>query len=69
MRDMRKLLMYVSKQITVTNILWLVCIAIIVWMGISYLEVVTHNLNMNGYEYNSWNFFEVFEHFVESRRV
>ena len=42
-----------------TVVFLMVCIAIIAWITISYVNVLAHNLH-TGYEYPSWNFFTIF---------
>lgn len=34
-------------------------IFLLVWVGLSYLEIVFHNLDMQGYEYCKFNFFKL----------
>lgn len=35
-------------------------IAIVLWLIVSYIEVVTHNLDATSYNYSSWNCFVIF---------
>jgi len=36
-----------------------VCVAIVIWIGISYADILAHNLH-TGYDYPNWNFFTIF---------
>lgn len=50
------------KKIKIRKIVELIFVSVMIvtlgWIGISFIEVVCNNLN-TGYEYSSWNFFEV----------
>lgn len=42
-------------------ILAVIAIALILWMGLSFIEVITHNsIPYSDYTYSTYNFFEVF---------
>lgn len=38
----------------------IVVIAIFFWIIVSYIEVVTHNLDATSYNYSNWNCFVIF---------
>ena len=50
-----------SKNISkiVSGIFYIVVFAILLWLMLSYIEVVTHNLD-GFYNYSSWNCFVIF---------
>ena len=37
----------------------IVGIFFLMWVGFSYLEIISHNLDMQGYEYCKFNFFKL----------
>ena len=39
-----------------STIFYIVAIALVLWFVLSYIEVVTHNLEV-GYIYSKWNYF------------
>lgn len=40
-------------------VVMIIGIFFLAWVGFSYLEIVSHNLDMQGYEYCRFNFFEL----------
>ena len=39
---------------------YIICFAIILWVLVSYIDVLMHNINMENYVYPSWNIFARF---------
>lgn len=52
--------MFNTIKKVITAILYIACILFIVWVAISYINIISHNLDMNGYTYPDWNFFTLF---------
>ena len=51
-----------SKKINsvISIVFRIVVIAIVLWLVVSYIEVVTHNLDATSYNYSNWNCFVIF---------
>lgn len=50
-----------TKKVNLTDIILSVLgIALIIWFGLSFIEVITHNgITDIGYEFSKYNFFEI----------
>jgi hypothetical protein len=50
-----------DRIIRILEILFMtVIILFVLWVGISYIDVLIHNTDINGYSYPKWNFFTMF---------